>query len=242
MAPGAPAPTLAGMKVPRSRLALLGAAAGAAALAVVVIAVVVGTGSSDPGSSTVQAAPVMTNLPPGLPQQGLRLGAADAPATLYVFEDPQCPYCRDWSLDVLPAVAREFVATGKVALKLQPIALFADSSPGVLAVYAAAEQNRGWNMLEELYGVQGVEHSGWLTKDLIKSCAKAAGADVDRVVGSMSSSSVVSTARVGARRANEWQIPGTPSFVLERSGETPHPLAASVDAATFVATLRSALQ
>jgi protein-disulfide isomerase len=242
MAPGEAAPTLAGMKVPRSRLALLAAAAGAAVVAVVVIAVVVGTGSSDSGSPTVQAAPLMTNLPKGLPQHGLRLGAADAPATVYVFEDPQCPYCRDWSLDVLPAVARQFVATGKVALVMQPIALFSDSSPGVLAVYAAAEQNRGWNMLEELYGVQGAEHSGWLTKDLIKSCAKAAAADVDRLVGAMSSSSVLSTAGVAAKRANTWQIPGTPSFVLEKNGEAPHQIAASVDEATFVATLRSALQ
>lgn len=230
--------------MPRSRVALLGAAAAAAVVAVGVLVVVLGSGSSSSssGSDTVRAAPLMWNLPKGLPQQGLRLGAANAPAKLYVFEDPQCPFCRAWSLDVLPTVARRFVATGQVALVLQPIALWADSSPGVLAVYAAAEQNRGWNMLEQLYGVQGAEHSGWLTKDLIKASAKAAKADVGRVVRSMGSSTVLSTARTTAKRANRWQVQGTPTFVLVAGGTAPHQLEASTDASTFVSTMRAALQ
>ena len=43
-------------------------------------------------------------------------GSASAPITLEVYTDYQCPHCREFYLDVLPSLTKEFIATGKVRL------------------------------------------------------------------------------------------------------------------------------
>jgi protein-disulfide isomerase len=43
-------------------------------------------------------------------------GSPSAPITLEVYTDYQCPHCREFYLDVLPSLTKEFIATGKVRL------------------------------------------------------------------------------------------------------------------------------
>src|SRR4051812_25716322 len=102
--------------VNRNRLLLLGAAAAVAPVVVVVVVVVASSGG---GSGTTTAAGVDTTpdeaspaaVFAGVRQSGDTLGKASAP-TLLVFEDPQCPFCREFNLNVLPTVVTDFVRTG----------------------------------------------------------------------------------------------------------------------------------
>jgi protein-disulfide isomerase len=43
-------------------------------------------------------------------------GSPTAPVTLELYTDFQCPHCREFYLDVLPQVTKEFIDTGKVRL------------------------------------------------------------------------------------------------------------------------------
>jgi len=43
-------------------------------------------------------------------------GSPSAPITLEVYTDYQCPHCREFYLDVLPSLTKDFIATGKVRL------------------------------------------------------------------------------------------------------------------------------
>lgn len=43
-------------------------------------------------------------------------GDSAAPITIWEFSDFQCPYCRDFAVDVLPALEREYLRTGKARL------------------------------------------------------------------------------------------------------------------------------
>jgi protein-disulfide isomerase len=43
-------------------------------------------------------------------------GSPTAPVTMEVYTDFQCPHCREFYLDVLPQIAKEFIETGKVRL------------------------------------------------------------------------------------------------------------------------------
>ncbi len=43
-------------------------------------------------------------------------GRPDAPITIYEMSDFQCPYCRQFALETMPALEREYLATGKVRL------------------------------------------------------------------------------------------------------------------------------
>ena len=43
-------------------------------------------------------------------------GSPNAPVTLELYTDFQCPHCREFYLDVLPQITKEFIDTGKVRL------------------------------------------------------------------------------------------------------------------------------
>src|SRR5262249_59473467 len=83
----------------------------------------------------------------GIPKKGASRGRVAAPATMVVFEDPQCPFCRQWSVDTLPTVVRDFVRTGKLRLVYRGIEIIGpNSEPGLRAIFAAGKQNKLWNV------------------------------------------------------------------------------------------------
>src|SRR5260370_10642050 len=50
-------------------------------------------------------------------------GRRSAAVTVYEMSDFQCPYCRGFALEAMPALEREYVATGKVRLVYIMLAL-----------------------------------------------------------------------------------------------------------------------
>lgn len=232
----------------RTRLLLIGGAA-AAAVVVVVLVVVLAGGGSKPSSTTtgVGTAPTPAQQEAafkGVPQQGATLGDPKAPATLLVFEDPQCPFCREWSLGTLPAVIQNYVAAGKVKLVWYGIEIIgSDSLVGLRAIYAAALQNKLWNMNEALYQRQGAEQSGWITDSVIRDAARAAGANVDQLVAAMKTARVTNAIRQAALQQQSLGVAGTPAFYIVRPPSLPQQLqVTALDPATFSAYLSSALQ
>ncbi|HST18044.1 MAG TPA: thioredoxin domain-containing protein [Gaiellaceae bacterium] len=238
----------------RNRLLLIAAAVGGAAvLAVVLILVASGGSSSHEAAPTTTAAAAQADTTPaagsgdvfaGVPQKGDTLGKASAPATLTVFEDPQCPYCRQWSVDTLPTVVRDFVRTGKVRLVYRGIEIIGpNSEPALRAIFAAGAQNKLWNVASALYDVQGEENSGWITDDVIKNAAHAAGADGSAILAASPSKKVTAALVAAGKDAVAAQVQGTPTFVLQRAPAVPQQLpVTSLDPQTFSTTLSAALQ
>jgi uncharacterized membrane protein len=138
-------------------LLYVGVGSAAAVIAVVLILVsVIGSSSAETtgsvpvttttgsGSSTPAAHPkapgatATAALFRGIPQQLNQLGNPKAKVTMIEFADPQCPYCRQYELDTLPAIVREYVRTGKVKLIYFGIPIIGQNSEaGLRAVYAA---------------------------------------------------------------------------------------------------------
>ncbi len=236
----------------RQRLILLGVAVLVAAGCVGVVLAFVGTGGKSAATTTSATRKTGTGTTvvtgegifKGVPQKGLRLGNVAAPATLYVFEDPQCPYCRDWDLGALPTVVREFVRTGRVRLELQPVEIIGQlSQPGIRAVYAASLQNKAWNMLEALFERQGSENSGWISDAVIRASAKEAGASPQLVVDAIPTQKILNMWKKVEQQSSAWGVNGSPTFILQKQLARPVQLSVpSLDAATFSAALRNALQ
>jgi len=232
--------------VKRRRLLLLGAAIGAAAVVAVVLIVVVSGGSSESGASTTSAD--TTGSPPssslaGIPQHGATLGNPNAPATLVVYEDPQCPFCRQWNVDTLPTVLRDYVRPGKINLEYRGVVIIGPNSvKGLRAIYAAAPQNKLWNMVDALYAQQGAENSGWITNDVIRSAAQQAGANPDQILARMNTPAVTAQLTRAAKQAAADQVRGTPTFVVEHPPALSQQLAlTSLEPAEFDAALSAAL-
>jgi protein-disulfide isomerase len=81
----------------------------------------------------------------GVPQEGDRLGSADAPVTIQVFNDLQCSSCRDDFLGTIPALTEKYARPGDVKLLYRHYSN--SESPEELGFYgaeAAADQGYGW--------------------------------------------------------------------------------------------------
>ncbi len=231
----------------RNRLILVAAAVGAAALLAVVLILVVGKGSSTSSSSTTTTGttPVTAaSLFAGIPQHGDTLGKASAPATLIVYEDPQCPFCREWNVQTLPTVLDQFVRTGKLKLVYRGVVIIGpDSVRGLRAIDAAAKQSKLWNLVDALYARQGAENSGWITNSVILAAASDAGANGPAVAAGMGAPSVGAALTTWQQQATADHLQGTPTFMIERPPAVPQQLPVQgLDPATFVAALDAALQ
>jgi len=232
--------------VSRNRLLLLAGAVGVAALVVVAL-ILIGAGGDSKSDNTVPttsaAAPRKKPFLAGVPQQGDTLGAADAPATLTVYEDPQCPFCRDWALGTLPSVVANYVRPGRLKLVYHGVQIIGPNSQvGLRAIYAAGRQNKLWNLADALYRRQGAENSGWITNEVIRAAAAAAGADGRAILAASSSRSVTAQLRSAAREASAIGLPGTPTFIVQRPLSQSRQLNAPLDASGFESALAAALQ
>jgi protein-disulfide isomerase len=240
----------------RTRLpVVVGVAVAAAVVAAVAIVLATrggsnGSSAAPPASTAMQTGGGGSAQPPGpvsvlhgVPQHGDVLGKASAPATLEVFEDPQCPFCQEWALGTFPTVVRDYVKTGKVKLLYQGVEIIGPNSiPGLRAIYAAGRQDKLWNLVEELYTRQGKENSGWITTPLLKDAAAAAGADPQAVIAQSSSAAITARLQQAAAAFQAAGAQGTPAFVVERPPAVPQLLQLSaLDPASFAAALDAAL-
>jgi predicted DsbA family dithiol-disulfide isomerase len=138
---------------------------------------------------------------------------------------------------------RRFVKTGRLRLDLRGLHFVGpDSEKALRAILAAAQQDKAWNMLEELYARQGGENSGWVTDDVLRDAATAAGVDVAKMKAAADSPRVTSQIVESDATATTLGVPGTPSFALVRPPEGPRLLTIpSLEPADFAATLESEL-
>lgn len=66
----------------------------------------------------------------GVPQDGTRLGAEDAPVTIQLYEDFQCPACAQFVRDTLPEIVERYVEPGDAKLVSETLAFLGpDSAP-----------------------------------------------------------------------------------------------------------------
>jgi protein-disulfide isomerase len=232
----------------RSRIALFGAVGIAAvgiAAALIVVSVV---GSSDkkkvdattiPSTTTVTTPGPTTAAEPepgitvsggaetakllrGIPQKLNVLGNPNAQVTMIEFADLQCPFCREFALEGLPAIVREYVRPGKVKLVFVGLAFIGpDSETALRATYAAGLQNRLWNFLDLLYRNQGPENSGWVTEALLRAAAKAIPAlDVGMLFAARRTAEVDNALLAAQQQATSARVSSTPSFFAGPTGGT----------------------
>lgn len=230
----------------RSRVALF-AAVGIAAVGIAAGLIVVSVvGSSDTKkagattipSTTAPAKPGSTTAPEpeftvsggaetaklfhGIPQKLNVLGNPSAPVTMVEFADLQCPFCRDFALDGLPTIVRDYVRPGKVKLVFAGIAFIGpDSETALRATYAAGLQNRLWNFLDLLYRNQGAENSGWVTDPLLRAAAQAIpGVDVGTLLSARQTTEVDNALLATQQQASSARVTSTPSFFAGATGGT----------------------
>jgi protein-disulfide isomerase len=201
----------------RRRLAIFGAGL---LLLIAAVAVVIAVSSSGGGSKSAEAKPGIAFA--GIPQSGNTLGAKNAPKTLMVFADMQCPYCREFETQAFPSVVKNEVRTGRVRVVFQPISILGnDSVVAARAAAAAAQQNKFFDYASTFYANQGPENTGYVTEAFLTKIAKAVpGLNVARWKADLNAgagTSILSRAETAARTAG---VDSTPSFFVAKKGRT----------------------
>jgi protein-disulfide isomerase len=220
----------------------------AAAVIVVVILIVVASGGSKPSSTTTTTTsptgPEATSTFAGVQQHGDTLGEASAPVTLTVFEDPQCPFCRQWNIDTLPTVVDNYVRTGRIKVVYRGVIVIGENSlVGLAAEYAAGQQNKLWQMTEALYERQGDENSGWLTTAVVRDAAREIKASPATLLPAMKSAAVASAIQQSVNEARSLGINGTPTFAIQKQlGSLQQLQVTGLEPADFSAALDQALR
>jgi protein-disulfide isomerase len=222
---------------------------------VIVVALLVTRGNSSHTASDVPSVGSLANALPGatethallkgVPQNGLTLGSAHAPATMVEYVDLQCPYCQQFETQVMPDVVRKYVRPGKLRIELRPWAFLGpDSFRGQAAVLAASQQKKAFNLAAILYDNQGTENTGWLDDSMVIAAAKSVpGLLVRRLLTDQSSSTVKAQAQTIDTLAREDHVNSTPTIMVGPTGapgKVVH-LQAPTDEATLARAIRSAL-
>jgi len=158
----------------------------------------------------------------GIPQRLNLLGNPSAPVVLIEFADLQCPFCRAYTLDALPAIVDSYVRPGKVKLVFSGMHFIGpDSEKALRAAYAAGLQNRLWQFIDLLYKNQGGENSGWVTDELLRSVgASIPGFDTDKMFADAQSAEVTNAIAAADQTSQRAKVNSTPTFFAGKDGGT----------------------
>jgi protein-disulfide isomerase len=201
--------------VRKRRLGIFG---GALLVVVVAVAVAMAVASGGSKSSTAKAGIGFG----GIHQSGNVLGSKNAKATMMVFADLQCPFCKEFETQAFPSIVNRYVKTGKLRVVFQPISILgADSVVASRAVVAAAQQNKLFDYMSTFYANQGQENTGYVTDAFLIKIARAVpGLNLSKWksdLNSQAGSNILSQAESAARTAG---VESTPTFMVARTGQT----------------------
>lgn len=227
----------------RQRAIKLGSAAAFLAIAALAVLIVVSESQTDGGDNDLEGIAQVRRELSGIPQRGLVLGDPGAKVTLVEYGDLQCPACKVYAEEIVPAIVESKVRSGKARLEFRNYTIIGDeSTPAAAAAIAAGEQGRGWNFVDLFYRNQGFERSGYVTDSFLTSLAVGAGVpDIQRWNRARRSRPVLAEVSRTTSEAERLGFDGTPSFAVEGPGtDGLEPLALPESAADLEAAIDQA--
>jgi protein-disulfide isomerase len=156
----------------------------------------------------------------GIPQHNETLGNPRAPVKMLYFDDPQCPVCLMWHTQVMPAMVRKYVRTGKLQIQWHGFAVIGPASiAGERFIAAAGLQNHLWNVLDDVMANQGEENSGWLNVSLLEQIGGSiAGFNGVAAMAAASSPAITQELVVDLQAGERRGVEGVPAIFYGRRG------------------------
>jgi protein-disulfide isomerase len=149
---------------------------------------------------------------------GYARGSDDAPLTVIEFSDFGCPFCASFSTRTYPDLHEEYVATGKVRWVFVPFVMgtFPNGELAARTAECAAEQDRFWEMKEQLYAGQDTWKSASRRQAprVFTGFADDAGLEPEAFSACFADNPVAGRIAVHNRAADAMRIRATPSFLV----------------------------
>jgi protein-disulfide isomerase len=179
-----------------------------------------GHGAREHTAAIAQApAAEVSSLLAGIRQQGSTLGDPKAPVTLEYFADLQCPFCRRFTLLVLPSLIQRYVRSGELRIEYRSLETATHDTETFrvqqIAALAAGEQNKMWNFIDLFYHEQSRENSGYVTERYLQGLAQQVpGLDLIGWTAARSDPELARHLASDARTALAANLNSTPSFLV----------------------------
>ena len=144
-------------------------------------------------------------------------GRAPAPVTMYEISDFQCPFCAEFALQTMPALDREYVATGKVRVVFVnfPLPMHRNSVPASELAMCGARQGKFWPLHDLLFRTQqrwqGLAEPG----SFFLGLADSVGANRDSLTSCLREGATRALVRSDAEGAVRSGAHSTPTFYIE---------------------------
>lgn len=136
---------------------------------------------ASPGGPLVTLPPIVApaTLTPIDLADGRSLGSSDAPVSIEVWADYQCPYCAGFSTQVEPLLVATYVETGQARLTFRDLAFLGEESRwAAVAARLAEQQDAFWPFHDYLFANQQGENRGSFSLDRLQEIAGRIGLDM----------------------------------------------------------------
>lgn len=151
------------------------------------------------------------------------IGKADAKIVLAYWSDFQCPFCKQFELNTLPLIVRDYVDTGKVKVVFKDYAFLSEDSTTAAvwgrAVWESAP-TKYWDWREAMYEAQDEEHGGFGDEASIYALTKTiSGIDADAIRARVAANRQQYLAKIDADKAEGtgFGVNGTPGFITGKT-------------------------
>lgn len=134
-------------------------------------------------------------------------GPADAPITLTLFTDFECPYCSKMS-PLIDEVLKHNPETVKVVFKNMPLNFHKMARPAAYAALAAHEQGKFWEFHDRLFGEKQ------LSNEAIDNIAVALKLDMKQFMADKQSPEIIAKVEQDILDAQQAGVTGTPTVFI----------------------------
>ena len=187
-----------------------------------IVSLSVGNGSSE--DIKITGAGEVQSLVGGIPQDGARLGSADAPVTVQIFNDMQCDPCSDWNQQVVVPLIRGPVRDGDLQLVHHNFPMAQSGFfLGAYGAVAAAKQDYEWQFVELFFLNQDEAAKQGADQEFLDNIARGVGVvnfNVEQWQRDMNDGDIQQTLEDDERLTAERQLPAEPAVVVGGPGGT----------------------
>lgn len=175
----------------------------------------------------------------GIPQHGRTLGSPQAPITVQVFADLECPTVRRFVIKHLPRLIADWVRPGLVQLQYHSLETDTLNEHRFFrqeaATLAAGEQDKLWNFFLTFVREQKLEYSGYATEAFLSDIgSQIQGLDEAQWRKDGADPALYERVALDLHAAHDEGLRYTPSFLLAPT----HPKAKAPAALTSIDSLR----
>lgn len=147
---------------------------------------------------------------------GKTLGSPEAPVTIEVFEDFQCPACKVFTDEIEPQVIDNYVTKGQAQIIFHHYAFIGtESRQAANASMCAAEQERFWDYHDIVFANQTGENIGAFTNRRLEAFAETIGLEMTTFNACFDQNKYKNEINSDFALGQSYGIQGTPSIVID---------------------------